>query len=608
MTIRTKRSAHDGDSGKLRIGDHWNAITIIALSQSNPLKAVAEFVENSIDARAKNVTIVRGKEKGQAYLRITDDGDGVPRDENGAPDFKYVATHVCDSIKRRLKDKARSGIQGEFGIGLLSFWTVGEELTLSSVGADGKLHEMRMAKGNPGYSITHRRRLVVQPGTELTVKPLLPGIRNFSGEKLQWYLASELRDRIRSAGVNIHIIDRQARAEFTVEPRQFTGRLLHQLPQTAPPRGEVYTELYLAEQDAANQVGLYRGGTRVLENITAMDEFHRPPWTSSYLQGILDAPFLILTPGTRLGVIQDAAFAEFRDALGPLEEALLRILEEQQKAEEEQANRTTLRSIQKAFREALLTLPEEEYDWFDIRGRDGKPHRAGGERPPGVALRATSPGEETGEGIDSEEQPPEPREFFEHPGLLFSVRISPSSCVVPVGKAKNLRAIPRDRRHRQVESDVAFAWQVTEGGGTFDNADREIAVFCAPEEPTLTRVQLTATQGEITCTAEALVTITDSLVEEKKGSPEQKGLPGYTFEKAAGQLWRSRFDKDQNVIVINNGHRDFVYASRNKALKLRYICRLFAKELVFHNFPGYAADQLLERMIELSLYTEENLR
>jgi len=34
--------------GKLRIGNDWNAITIIALSQSNPLKAIAEFVENSI--------------------------------------------------------------------------------------------------------------------------------------------------------------------------------------------------------------------------------------------------------------------------------------------------------------------------------------------------------------------------------------------------------------------------------------------------------------------------------------------------------------------------------------------------------------------------------
>ena len=48
--------------GKLRIGDNWNAITIIALSQSNPLKAIAEFVENSIDAKAILTMQYRGKE------------------------------------------------------------------------------------------------------------------------------------------------------------------------------------------------------------------------------------------------------------------------------------------------------------------------------------------------------------------------------------------------------------------------------------------------------------------------------------------------------------------------------------------------------------------
>ena len=91
------------DSGKLRIGDDWNAIRIIALSQSNPLKAIAEFVENSIDAHAKTITITRGREHGAHYLSIKDDGNGVPRDADGLPDFKYVATHICDSIKRRLK-------------------------------------------------------------------------------------------------------------------------------------------------------------------------------------------------------------------------------------------------------------------------------------------------------------------------------------------------------------------------------------------------------------------------------------------------------------------------------------------------------------------------
>lgn len=82
-----------------------------------------------------------------------------------------------------------------------------------------------------------------------------------------------------------------------------------------------------------------------------------------------------------------------------------------------------------------------------------------------------------------------------------------------------------------------------------------------------------------------------------------RGLPGYTLERAAGELWRSRFDAERNVIVVNNGHRDFVFASRTQALTLRYLIRLYVKELVLHNFAG-----LLERMIELTLYTEEKLK
>src|SRR6476646_6042360 len=93
--------------GKLRIGDDWNAIRIIALSQGNPLKAIAELVENSIDAHARKITITRGREHGEHYLAIRDDGDGVPRDADGLPDFRYVATHICDSVKRRLKSQGR---------------------------------------------------------------------------------------------------------------------------------------------------------------------------------------------------------------------------------------------------------------------------------------------------------------------------------------------------------------------------------------------------------------------------------------------------------------------------------------------------------------------
>ena len=100
-----------------------------------------------------------------------------------------------------------------------------------------------------------------------------------------------------------------------------------------------------------------------------------------------------------------------------------------------------------------------------------------------------------------------------------------------------------------------------------------------------------------------------TLIPETQSSEVMKqGIPSYTFQKAPGELWRSRYQTDQNVVVINNGHRDFVFASRNKTLKLRYIGRLFAKELVVKNFSGAAPSELLERLIELSLYTEEYLK
>ena len=67
-----------------------------------------------------------------------------------------------------------------------------------------------------------------------------------------------------------------------------------------------------------------------------------------------------------------------------------------------------------------------------------------------------------------------------------------------------------------------------------------------------------------------------------------RGLPGYTFERAAGELWRCRFDTERNIIVVNSGHRDFVFATRNRALQLRYLVRLYVKELVLKNFAGAA--------------------
>jgi hypothetical protein len=647
--------------GKLRIGDDWNAITIIALSQDNPLKAVAELVENSIDAGARNVTVVRGRERGEQYLMVSDDGEGVRRNAAGDPDFRYVATHICDSIKRRLRAEGARGIQGEFGIGLLSFWTVGEQLAISSAGADGRTHEMRMRKGDPGYTIVRRRMLVADPGTRVKIRPLLPGIRQLSGEKIQWYLAAELRERIRGAGLRVKVIDRQARKEFLVEPRQFAGQLLQQLPVPRSVHGDVYVELYFNEPDSTNAVGLYRNGTRILAALTDVDALDRRPWTDGCLQGIIDVPFLNLTPATRTGVIRDGAFESFVAALAPLEAHLIELINEQRRAEEEKATHHTLRTIQRAFREAMLALPSEEYDFFEVKTRVAAGAGGEGEGPSGEASGAVAV-----DGADAE--PDAQKRFFEYPGPMHGVRISPASCTLAVGASRSLHAIARDKSRRRIEEGVVYAWRIIECAGRLESDAGEFVTVQAPAEPCLLRVGVKAVQeiaaarkgeadeasaeneaadrhetlvwppkagthemvvsqrmGEprdavglhpaagaheaLTCEAEALITVTDSILPQPPGhSGRRRGLPGYTLEHAPGKLWRSRYEGEQNVIVVNSGHRDYLYAARVKALKLRYLVRLFAKEMVRKNFPGSPADELLERLIELSLYAEAQLR
>jgi hypothetical protein len=129
--------------------------------------------------------------------------------------------------------------------------------------------------------------------------------------------------------------------------------------------------------------------------------------------------------------------------------------------------------------------------------------------------------------------------------------------------------------------------------------------------PGLVRLSVTVSQRDVSCGAEALITVTDSLDQAVGPSLfNARGLPGYTFERAAGALWRSRFDAERNLIVVNSGHRDFVFATRSRTLQLRHLVRLDVKELVLKklHYRGLPAERLMERLIELSLYVEEKLK
>ena len=128
------------------------------------------------------------------------------------------------------------------------------------------------------------------------------------------------------------------------------------------------------------------------------------------------------------------------------------MLEAQRRAEEEQASRELLQTIQRAFREAFLALPAEEYDWFDIHSR--------AQRVSGSSLRDVGIAEKLIAGVtEPENGAGKQRRFFEFAGPLISVAISPASSVVRVGEQRSLRALPYDRSRRRVETNLTFTWR-----------------------------------------------------------------------------------------------------------------------------------------------------
>ena len=210
--------------------------------------------------------------------------------------------------------------------------------------------------------------LFAEKGTELKISPLLEGIRTLSGEKIQWYLASELRDRIRDSKARVTVIDKLARKQYEVEPRQFEGRLLHQLPPIRTLFGDAYAELYLAEPDETARVALTRVGTRVIEDLSTLSRaWSIPRGSRATSRGSSTCPSSISRPARAAASFKMSAMRPSIDALKPLEAHVKALIEEQQRAEEEQASQQSLKAIQKAFHEAMLALPREEYDWFDVQ-------------------------------------------------------------------------------------------------------------------------------------------------------------------------------------------------------------------------------------------------
>jgi len=598
-TKRTKRA----ESGTLRIGDQWNAINIIAHTQPHPLKAVCELVENAIDAGAQHIHICRRRQKGAAYLELIDDGNGINLDDEGRPDFGHIATHICDSMKRHLSRRERLGVHGEFGIGLLSFWSLGEQLRMAAPDRDGRRHELVLMRGDPKYHVQPVRGELSAGTTRVIVGPLLELARKTAtGEKLERYLSEELRDRIRNSGVQIQISDRISRKQLVVEPCEFKGDPLSVRHRLKTRFGKLIVELYLNNIAKTNQncVAVCKDGTRVLHDITELISLQRPPWNDGRLEGVLDYAAFNLAPGTRSGVVPDERLDAFLSAIESIEPEIIAEVERWDRAETDKASQRILRQVHKAFEKALRELPTNEYLFFDIPAASKPEHKAArfgsSINPPGMPIASN-------EQSPFETASNEPALFVQEPGPLAAVSIRPRTARRQPGQECHLSATAIDAEGMPISSGVTFTWHVVEGNATVLAVEKEMYRITSKNIGHVV-VRVVAVQEEHTSTEEASVKFLSTSDDEPDAS---KGLPSYRLEAEHGSPRRSRYDDRKNEIIINSAHRDFLTSKQTGAKHRRYIGKMYAKEVVLINFPHDSSSEIMERLIEILVRTEDAL-
>lgn len=582
-------------TGKLKIGNQWNAISIIALSQHSPLKAIAELVENSLDAGARHITILKARESGQLNLKIIDDGQGVRLNDEGHPDFKYVATHICDSIKRKLKADGETNVQGEFGIGLLGFWILGQSMSMSCPDRNGAVWVMEMEKGKVHYYISQGSALVVTSGTELTIRRLLSGPAQLTGEKISQYLSEELGERIRSIGAEIIVRDKVSRSEEIVQPREFYGSAV---AVDMVQKDGLTVDIYFKNHPRNRRVALYKSGTRIIEDISMLEGFDYKPWNSGYFAGRIDVEYIHLSPASRLGVVQDEMLAQLKSHLIPVESALNHHISIFEESVSQKSTSEMRRLVQHAVKETMIALNSDNLMWPGMI-----PY------PESSRTASVMKNEIQDDYMDSAGQ----KLFFEIAGPLHSVTVSPVSAVMQKFSELEFRVIGRDRQRRWVESFDCVNWEVVEGSVRVLHQEGDKAIIEAPGDSGSARIRVKMIQRGVEKYAEAILTITDYVPRPfnqdiVNDSSSNIVVPDYELEDKATELWRSKYLPGRGIICVNSGHRDYVYASTHRMTIARYIGKLYCKELALIHSQGKSPEQMLEHQVQLEIHLESHLR
>lgn len=598
---RRRQQPVDGTVGEIGVHDPFELIRHLARSQSDPRKAVAELVQNALDEQASHITIERFRDAGESALSILDDGRGVLPELPREQALTTIAKNIGHSRKRQLSfdERMRQAMLGQYGIGLLGFWAIGHELQIRSRVGDSEVWVLTLFEDSPRYTVTRIPDLIDRQGTwtEVQVRRIhRAAMTPTAGGRLATYLSVEMRGQLVLHGTELSFIDRLARGtadkRIVIRPSELSGE---RLPGIGPIAVDGYAypiELalhYAGDAGAdAGRVRLSCAGAVVLSDITELEELAHPPWDDPRLCGVIDFPHLEVPPGSRRGIVPNAAAAALVEALKGVGALVSERLEERAHAEAASLSEDMHKQLAKLFTRVTGYVPHLE--WFPVARRsgavEGAPEAGSGlGRPPKSGLEAAGDTASLAQAEADQRQ----TEIFP-PGPLDAVTLRPAKLELPVGESRTLTAEARDATGRPLREGVSYVWRADELLQLSGDCARTTVTTAAESGDGC--VTVIARQGERERSAVAPVRIVAA--RERRADA---GVPQPEEINEPLQSWRSRLVGEG--WQINVGHPDYRALSTEARPRLRYLAMLLSKEVVSRNFPQPGLGAILEELVGL---------
>jgi hypothetical protein len=591
---RRVRHLLDGSAvGEIGVHDPFELIRHLARSQSDPRKAVAELVQNALDEQASHVVIERRRDEGDTMLSILDDGHGVLPQLERKDALTAIAKNIGHSRKRQLSfdERMRQAMLGQYGIGLLGFWAIGHEMRILSRVAESEVWSLTLFEDSPRYTIARVPDVIGREPTwtEVQVRRLhRSAIVPTTGNRLATYLSIELRGQLVRHGTELRLVDRLGRGgsekATVITPSQLAGE---RLPGLDPIRVADYPYpieiiLHYAGDAGPNsgRVRLACAGAIVLDDIAQVPELAHAPWDDQRLVGVIDFPHLEVPPGSRRGIVPNAAASALLNALVRIEATVIAKLDDRAQAESASLSEDMHKQLARLFTRVTGYVPHLE--WFPVARRSGAVE--------GAPSAGTAVSAEIDADTETEDGTSRQPELFAA-GPLHSVAIRPAKIELAVGDQRVLHASARDAEDKVLREGVNYSWTTSSDSLSLSpEAGRVVVVAQAPVEEAA--VYVTARHDSIERTSAACVHV---VAERERRS--DAGIPQPEEINEPLQSWRSRLVGD--TWQINVGHADYRALSAEQRPRLRYLSTLLSKEIVTRNFPQPGLGAILEELVGL---------